>query len=274
MTTDDDLDRQIQAYLESGPAELTDRVLWAARAQLKTTRRRRSGFAWLAPWRNRHMTQNPRLWLVGASVLIIAIGVGLFGSILSRPNPEPAPVASPVAQVDAPAPANDSQAPPSSGDPAPSASAAPQPTPTPDPEAVRVAAAAAFHAAGAANLEAFRAVPFDQHHLAQTEREIAETWDLELAALKQLQVPDDTAANLRDLIRQVRRVQRGDREASAAVVGYQKEDLLPEAWWLARRHIRNRTSAMVDAANRVRAELGLPAGCNLECRDQGSYSYP
>ena len=45
MTTDDDLDRQIQAYLESGPAELTDRVLWAARAQLKTTRRRRSGFA-------------------------------------------------------------------------------------------------------------------------------------------------------------------------------------------------------------------------------------
>ena len=43
MTTDDDFDRQIQAYLESGPAELADRVLWAARAQLKTTRRRRPG---------------------------------------------------------------------------------------------------------------------------------------------------------------------------------------------------------------------------------------
>jgi hypothetical protein len=137
-----------------------------------------------------------------------------------------------------------------------------------------VAAAAAFHAAGAANLEAFKAVPFDQHHLAQTEREIAETWDLYIAALKQLQVPDDTAANLRDLIRKVRRVQAGDREASAAVVGYKKEEPVPEAWWLARRHIRNRTSKMVDAANRVRADLGLPAGCNLECRDPGSYSYP
>ena len=137
-----------------------------------------------------------------------------------------------------------------------------------------MAAAAAFHAAGAANLGAFRAVPFDQHHLAQTEREIAETWDLYIAALKQLQVPDDTAANLRDLIRKVRRVQAGDREASAAVVGYKKEEPVPEAWWLARRHIRNRTSKMVDAANRVRADLGLPAGCNLECRDPGSYSYP
>ena len=273
MTTDDDFDRQIQAYLESGPAELADRVLWSARAQLKTTRRRRSGFAWLAPWRNSHMTQNTRLWLVGAGVLVVAIGVGLFGSILARPNPEPAPVSSPVAQVDASAPAS-VQAPPSSGYPAPSASAAPQPTPTPDPEAVRVAAAAAFHAAGVANLEAFRAVPFDQHHLAQTEREIAETWDLYIAALKQLQVPDDTAANLRDLIRKVRRVQAGDREASAAVVGYKKEEPIPEAWWLARRHIRDRTSKMVDAANRVRADLGLPAGCNLECRDPGSYSYP
>ena len=189
-------------------------------------------------------------------------------------SPPPSAVGSPAAQVDATEPANSVEAPPSSGDAAPSASGSLQPTPTPDPEAVRVAAAAAFHAAGAANLEAFRAVPFDQHHLAQTEREIAETWDLYIAALKQLQVPDDTAANLRDLIRKVRRVQAGDREASAAVVGYKKEEPIPEAWWLARRHIRNRTSKMVDAGNRVRADLGLPAGCNLECRDPGSYSYP
>ena len=97
MTTDDDLDRQIQAYLESGPAELADRVLWAARAQLKTTRRRRSGFAWLAPWRNTQMTQNTRLWLVGGSALVVAIGAGLFGSILARPNPGPAASAPPSA---------------------------------------------------------------------------------------------------------------------------------------------------------------------------------
>ena len=90
MTTDDDFDRQIQAYLESGPAELADRVLWAARAQLKTTRRRRPGFAWLAPWRNPNMTRNSRLMLVGGGALVVAIGAGLVGSILARPNPGPA----------------------------------------------------------------------------------------------------------------------------------------------------------------------------------------
>jgi hypothetical protein len=92
MTTDDEFDRQIQAYLESGPAELADRVLWAARAQLKTTRRRRPGFAWLAPWRNTQMTQNTRLLLVGGGALaiVVAIGAGLFGSIFARPNPGPA----------------------------------------------------------------------------------------------------------------------------------------------------------------------------------------
>ena len=96
MTTDDDFDRQIQAYLESGPAELADRVLWAARAQLKTTRRRRPGFAWLAPWRNTQMTRSTRLWLVGGGALVVAIGAGLFGSIFARPNPGPAASAAPM----------------------------------------------------------------------------------------------------------------------------------------------------------------------------------
>jgi hypothetical protein len=90
MTTDDDFDRQIQAYLESGPAELADRVLWAARAQLKTTRRRGPGFAWLAPWRNTQMTHNTRLLLVGGGALVVAIGAGVLGSIFARPNPGPA----------------------------------------------------------------------------------------------------------------------------------------------------------------------------------------
>ena len=79
MTTDDDFDRQIQAYLESGPAELADRVLWAARAQLKTTRRRRARLAWLTPWRNGNMTQNTRLLLVGGGALVVAIGAGVLG---------------------------------------------------------------------------------------------------------------------------------------------------------------------------------------------------
>lgn len=86
MTTDDDFDSQIQAYLESGPAELADRVLWAARAQLKTTRRRRARFAWLAPWRDHPMNQSTRLLLAGggALALVVAIGAGLLGT---RPSP-------------------------------------------------------------------------------------------------------------------------------------------------------------------------------------------
>ena len=209
---------------------------------------------------------------LAAIALAVACLLGACDS--STPTPPSSPVGSPAAQVDASAPANDSQPPPSSGDPAPSASARPSRHPRPTRKRFGWWRRPHSMPAGAANLEAFSAVPFDQHHLAQTEREIAETWDLYIAALKQLQVPDDTAANLRDLIRKVRRVQAGDREASAAVVGYKKEEPIPEAWWLARRHIRNRTSKMVDAANRVRADLGLPAGCNLECRDPGSYSYP
>ena len=105
MTTDDDFDHQIQAYLESGPAELADRVLWAARARLKTTRRRR---AWLAPWRNRNMTQNTWL-LVGVGALIVAIGAGLVGSIVAQPSPGPAmsatpPAASPSREPSSPSP--------------------------------------------------------------------------------------------------------------------------------------------------------------------------
>jgi hypothetical protein len=82
MTTDDDLDRQIQAYLESGPAELADRVLWAARAQLRTTRRRRARFAWLMPWRDHPMNQSTRLLLAGGGTLalVVAIGAGVFGT--------------------------------------------------------------------------------------------------------------------------------------------------------------------------------------------------
>jgi Kelch motif len=97
MTTDDDFDRRIQEYLEPGPAELADRVLVAARAQLETTRRRRSGFAWLAPWRNPNMTRNTRLLLVGGGALVIAIGAGLFGSIFARPNSGPGSSGSPPA---------------------------------------------------------------------------------------------------------------------------------------------------------------------------------
>ena len=125
MTPDDDLDRQIQAYLESGPAELADRVLWAARAQLKTTRRRRPGFAWLAPWRNPNMTRNTRMWLVGGGALVIAIGAGLLGSIVARPDPGPAASAAPSAPGRSAAPSTAEFTP---APPATSSSAAPGPS--------------------------------------------------------------------------------------------------------------------------------------------------
>jgi hypothetical protein len=82
MTTDSELDRTIQDYLQSGPAELSDRVLWAARAQLNTTRRRRAGFAWLTPWRDLRMSQSTRILLAGGSTLalVVAIGAGILGT--------------------------------------------------------------------------------------------------------------------------------------------------------------------------------------------------
>jgi len=86
MTTDDDLDRLLQAYLESGPAELSDRVLWAARTQITTTRQHRAGLAWLAHLREIHMNQSTRLLLAGggALALVVAIGAGMLGPIFGR----------------------------------------------------------------------------------------------------------------------------------------------------------------------------------------------
>lgn len=80
MTTDDDFNRRIQDYLASGPAELADRVLWAARAQIGTTRRR-GRLGRLVPWRATRMSQSMRLLLVAIGALVVAIAIGL--SVLS-----------------------------------------------------------------------------------------------------------------------------------------------------------------------------------------------
>jgi hypothetical protein len=123
MTTDSDLDRQIQDYLQSGPAELSDRVLWAARAQLKTTQRRRARLAWLTPWRNISMSQSTRLLLTagGALALVVAIGAGLLGGTGNRDTGHSAS-ASPLASSGSPAipsPSTASSAPQSSAFPIP-----------------------------------------------------------------------------------------------------------------------------------------------------------
>lgn len=124
MTTDSDLDRQIQDYLQSGPAELSDRVLWAARAQLKTTRRRRARFAWLTPWRNLQMSQSTRLLLTagGALALVVAIGAGILGGTGNRDAGHNAS-ASPPASSGSP-----TNPPPSAASAEPQSSAFPIPT--------------------------------------------------------------------------------------------------------------------------------------------------
>jgi hypothetical protein len=86
--SDNDFDRRIQEYLELGPAELADRVLWAARAQLTTTRRRSARFGWLARWRKFDMTESTRMLLAGggALALVVAIGAGILGRPASGPG--------------------------------------------------------------------------------------------------------------------------------------------------------------------------------------------
>ena len=168
-------------------------------------------------------------------------------------SPPPSAVGSPAAQVDASAPANDSQAPPSSGDPAPSASAAPQPTPTPDPEAVRVAAAAGYQAAGAAHQLAWARLPENHRDVGRAR---AKLWGRYLAALRQLQVPADTAADLQDLIRSVSRLQ--------AVVGEGGSDnRLRNSDARFQTRFYNAWYKISPASARVRSDLGLPDPVSL-----------
>jgi sugar lactone lactonase YvrE len=121
MTTDGDLDRQIQDYLQSGPPELPDRVLWAARAQLTTTRRRRARFGWLTPWREIRMSQSTRLLVTAGAALVVfvAIGAGILGTS-SRNSTGQQPSASPVRS-------SQPTSPTSSSDVAPGASTVYQP---------------------------------------------------------------------------------------------------------------------------------------------------
>jgi hypothetical protein len=120
MTADSDLDRQIQDYLQAGPVELSDRVLWAARAQLSTTRRR-GRLDRFVPWRDFQMSQSTRLLLAagGALAVVVAVGAGLLGSFGQRqPGPGSSPATTPSFV-------------PSSPSESSSAAATPAPTPSP-----------------------------------------------------------------------------------------------------------------------------------------------
>ncbi len=179
------------------------------------------------------------------ATITLLVACLLGGCDSSTPTPPSSPAGSPAARVEASAPV---QAPPSPGDPTPSASAAPQPTPTPDPDAVRQAAAAGFQAAGAANLQAGGALP--QNHK-DVGRGVAEMWGRYAAALKQLQVSADTAADLNDLIRRVTRFQAVSAEGGS-------DNRLRNADARYQTRFNNAEIKMQEAAARVRSDLGLP----------------
>ena len=191
---------------------------------------------------------------LAAIALAVACVLGACDS--STPTRPSSPAGSPAALVDALAPANDVQAPPRSGDPAPSASAAPLATPTPDPETVREIAAAQLLEASAASSEAWQALTAKRHWSAQAEAEIRGQW---VADLKKLEVPVDTAADLHDLIRLVIKVdalsiERADAFARKAA----------DFDTVALRD-RRAQSRMIDALDRVRADLDLPPVCRSGC---------
>jgi hypothetical protein len=188
------------------------------------------------------------------AAIALAVACFLGGCDSSTPTPPSSPAASPAARVDASALANGVQAPPSSGDAAPTASAAPQPTPTPDPEAVRKVAAVQYLAAEVANVEAFQAL--SEHKWSP--KAAAEVWGHFAGDLTKLEVPTDTAGDLRDLIRKVKKVQALQLDESGHFA--RMADFYTVA-----RHLRNARSKMSDAVDRVRSDLDLPALCRAGC---------
>ena len=165
------------------------------------------------------------------AAIALAVACLLAACDSSTPTPPSSPAGSPAARVEASAPV---QAAPSSGDPAPSASAAPQPTPTPDPAAVRKVAAAGYLAASDANVQAFDAHSRDK----RSPKADAEIWSQLAADLKKIQVPADTAADMRDLIRKVAKVQALSLEESGHFARM-------DDFYVVARHRRNAQSRMM-----------------------------
>jgi hypothetical protein len=267
MSTRRDIDRSIAAWLEVEASDgASKRLLEASRDRVRTTRQRRA----LGPtWRIPVMHNYAKVAIGVAAVAVLAVvGINLLTvnpGLVAGPTaspaasaaaaPLPSPSNSPAAEVDASAPANSIEAPPSSGDPAPSASAVPQPTPTPDPEAVRTAAAAQYLTAAQATTQAFEALQAtDKAYY----RGAAEIWGQFAADLEKLQVPADTAADQRDLIRKVKKVQVLFVEASGHFARM-------DDFYIVARHLRNARSRASAAVDRVRSDLDLPALCRAGC---------
>jgi hypothetical protein len=90
MTATRDPDRLIQAFLEDGPAVMTDRVLEAIRDDIDATEQR-AGFG---PWRN--LTMIRPILVTAAVVAAIAAGLAVYAAVSPNIGIDPPPEATPV----------------------------------------------------------------------------------------------------------------------------------------------------------------------------------
>ena len=102
MSSEQDLERAVRAWLSDGRESLPDRYLDAALDEVSTTNQRRRG---ASAWRPSEMNMFARYGLAAAAALLVAIlgwTVIFNGSHVSNPRPTPSPVpsASPSGQTD------------------------------------------------------------------------------------------------------------------------------------------------------------------------------
>ena len=119
MSTSRDMDRQVQAWLELGPTQLSDSVLDKARAEVHLTRQRRVlRVAWRAP-----MSQSSRVLVAACAALAAVVFVGVALRLAAGPGP----VGDPVPSV----PSQPAVSAPPAGTPSPSVTQSPSPTRSP-----------------------------------------------------------------------------------------------------------------------------------------------
>jgi hypothetical protein len=95
MSTSSDFNRLARAWLEEGPASLSDRALEAALEEVHVTRQRR---VLRAPWRPLNMPAFTRASAVAAMALVLVVGGGAIWYAGQRTHP------SPPTSADSPAP--------------------------------------------------------------------------------------------------------------------------------------------------------------------------
>ncbi len=150
------------------------------------------------------------------AVVAILLLCSLAGCGSTTPTAPPPSAAGSPAAADATASADGDPAPSNSADSAPSA--VPLTTPAPDPDTVRQAALAWFEARATASpaIDPDKHYPDNLRGMRARSRDIAQHMGLYVAALNELEVPADAAADLQELIRTATVYQAVEVERSTA----------------------------------------------------------